>query len=95
MEALTSLEGVKIKGEGSHQILIDYICKKHNLSEAQRKFLQEIREYRNRISYEGFYVKNSYIKENETKIERIIKLLVKLVDDNLQSNYPNSNQQIL
>lgn len=85
MEALTSIEGVKIKGEGSHQVLIDHICKKHNFSEAQRKFLQEMREYRNRISYEGFYVKNTYIQDNATKIEGIIILLVKLVDDNLKN----------
>ena len=86
MEALTSIKGVKIKGEGAHQILIDYIYKKYNLSEAQRRFLQQMREYRNRVSYEGFYVKNTYIKNNEIKIERIIRLLLKLVNDNLKNS---------
>ena len=28
MEALTSTEGIKFKGEGAHKELIDYICKK-------------------------------------------------------------------
>lgn len=75
MEAISFIEGIKIKGEGAHQELIDYICKKYNISEANRIFLQELRDYRNRISYEGLNINPNYIKENRKRIEEIIKSL--------------------
>ena len=33
IEALTLREGIKIKGEGAHQELIDYVTKKNNIDE--------------------------------------------------------------
>ncbi len=79
MEAICFIEGVKIKGEGAHQELIDYICKKYNLGESIRIFLQEMRDFRNRVSYEGFIVNKNYIEQNKDKIENIIKNLDILV----------------
>ena len=75
MESLAIKEGIKVKGEGAHQELIDYIAKKHNLGENIRFFLQQMRDYRNRISYEGFMVSKNYIELNEHKIKEIIDLL--------------------
>ena len=77
MEALAVKEGIKIKGEGAHQELIDYIAKKHSLDEQARQFLQQMREYRNRISYEGFMIHKNYIELNQDKIKEIIDLLSK------------------
>ena len=79
MEAITYIEGIKIKGEGAHQELIDYICKKQNIEESTRIFLQELREYRNRISYEGFMINKEYIKFNIKKIEEIISRFIRLI----------------
>ena len=78
MEALASIDGIKIKGEGAHQKIIDYICKKYDLEESTRLFIQELRDYRNRISYEGFMIKENDIKQNHQKIEGIINKLIKL-----------------
>ncbi len=78
IEALTLKEGLKIKGEGAHQELIDYIAKKYSLEEQTRLFLQQMRDYRNRISYEGFMVSKNYILLNEKKIKEIIKRLFML-----------------
>lgn len=75
MEALCFIEGIKIKGEGAHQELIDYVSKKYGLGESIRIFIQEMREFRNRISYEGFMVKEDYITRNISRIEKIIKIL--------------------
>lgn len=75
MESATIKEGVKIKGEGAHQQLIDYTAKKKNLSEQDRIFLQEMRDLRNRISYEGFMVNKNYISLNIKKIKRIIRII--------------------
>jgi len=80
MESLALANGVKIKGEGAHQEIIDYICKTHEFSESIRIFLQEMRDYRNRTSYEGFMVSREYIKSNLDKIKSIIADLGKLLD---------------
>ena len=72
MEALTLKEGIKIKGDGAHQELIDYISKQHNFDEQTRQFLQQMRDYRNPISYEGFMVHKNFIVLNKEKITKII-----------------------
>ena len=36
MEAITLNEGIKAKGEGAHQELIDYVARKHKLGEKTR-----------------------------------------------------------
>ncbi|MBU4284148.1 MAG: hypothetical protein KJ968_03505 [Nanoarchaeota archaeon] len=75
MEALSMLNGIKIKGEGAHQELIDYIAEQYNFDEQTRQFLQQMRDYRNRISYEGFMIHKNYIILNQEKIKNIIKKL--------------------
>ena len=77
MEAITLSEGIKFRGDGAHQELIDYISKKYSLGESIRQFLQQLRDYRNRISYEGFTINKNYILSNQDKIKQIIKLLEK------------------
>ena len=64
MEALTYKEGLKFRGESAHKELINYICQKYNLEESIRVFIQELRSYRNNISYEGFSVKKEFIEQN-------------------------------
>lgn len=75
MEALTLKEGIKVKGEGAHQELIDYVAKQKKIDEHMRQFLQQMRDYRNRISYEGFMVHKNYIELNKGTIKNIIKHL--------------------
>lgn len=72
MEAFTVEKGIKIKGDGAHIELINYISKMFKLSENDRQFLQQIRDYRNRIFYEGFVVNKSYISSNRKRIIDII-----------------------
>ena len=79
MEALSLKKGIKIRGEGAHQELIDYTCKNYGFTEYERGMTQEMKIFRNRISYEGFMVNKEYIKTNESKIKEIInKILIKL-----------------
>ncbi len=75
IEAITVREGVKVKGEGAHQELIDYVAKQKKIDEQMRQFLQQMRDYRNRISYEGFMIKKNYINLNKEIIKRIINQL--------------------
>lgn len=86
MEALLYIEGVKMKGESAHYETIEHVCKKYNFAEASREFLQGMRDYRNRISYEGFNVQPNYIKQNKKKINSIIESLLKLVNEKLNSH---------
>lgn len=83
MEALNALDGIKIKGESAHYQIINYVCDQYNLGDSTKQFVQEIRDYRNRISYEGFSIRPSYIQSNAEKIENIIQKLLGLVENNL------------
>lgn len=83
MEALNSLDGIKIKGEGAHQLIIGHVCDKYKFNTAAKRFIQEMRDYRNRISYEGFSIKASYIETNAKRIEEIIEKLQQFVDKKL------------
>ena len=75
MESITLSKGIKFKGEGAHKELIDHIAKILELEEQTKQFLQQMRDYRNRISYEGFTIHKNYIKLNKNKILEIIKKL--------------------
>ena len=75
IEALNSLEGIKFIKEGAHFHSINYICSKYSFKEVDRELLQELREYRNRIAYEGFNIKTNYIQENKIRIEYLINKL--------------------
>ena len=59
IEALSLKEGTKVKGEGAHQELIDYAAKKKRIDGQMRIFLQQMMDYRNRISYECFIIKKT------------------------------------
>ena len=83
MEALTLKEGIKFRGEGAHKELIDYISENHKLGEQKRQFLQQMREYRNRISYEGFTVNSEYIKQNLSVMVDVISILDTLGQENV------------
>ena len=83
MESLNFLDGVKIKGEGAHLQIINHICEKYKFGDSTKHFIQEMRNFLNRISYEGFSVKESYIKTNAERIEKIIAQLKKLIDEKL------------
>lgn len=78
LEAITLSNGIKFKGDGAHKELIDYVSKVYNLGDQTRQFLQELREYRNRISYEGFMIRKNYITLNLEKIKEIIKTIQEL-----------------
>jgi uncharacterized protein (UPF0332 family) len=78
MDALSLTAGIKFTGEGAHKELIEYIAKKFSLEERLRGFLQQMREYRNRIAYEGFVVKENFIQLNRDLIGAIIDRLIQL-----------------
>ncbi|MBN2422260.1 hypothetical protein JXB41_03460 [Candidatus Woesearchaeota archaeon] len=74
--AVSSIYGIKTKGEGAHKELIDEMARRLNLGENRRIFLQELMDFRNRIYYEGFVIHYNYLKSNEKKINEIISTLL-------------------
>lgn len=82
MEAISIKNGIKFKGDGAHYELIEHIIKENGFSEETRIFLQELRDYRNRISYEGFNVKKNYIKINKKRFDIFISSLMEILEDN-------------
>ncbi len=83
MESYASLKGLKFRGENAHKELIDYICE--NLFTSQDKiFLQNLRQFRNQIAYEGFNIDKDYLKRNIIRIENYIKSLIKILDSLLK-----------
>ena len=75
MDAIVLRKGIKIKGDGAHQELIEYLAHQGEINEQTRAFLQQMREYRNNISYEGFMVPKTYIVSNKEKVSTLIKHL--------------------
>jgi hypothetical protein len=82
MESLASLKGIKFSGVNAHKKLIDFVCKNF-FNEPDRIFLQNIRNFRNQISYEGFNIPPEYIQRNEEKISEYIDFLIKEISKEL------------
>ena len=85
MESLSLIKGVKIKSEGAHQELIEYTCRTYQVSEESRLFLQNLRNLRNRIVYEGFFIKPNYLEANENHILLLIDKLESLINQQLKN----------
>jgi len=72
MEAISVLKGVKFSNDSANKELIDWVCDTFEFGEQNKVFLQMIRNYRNKISYEGFFIKANFIRQNDEKILGII-----------------------
>ena len=75
MEALALLDGIKTRGDGAHAELINYLAKTKHINEQERKFIHQLREFRNKVQYEGVEIKKNYLILHE---DRIIKIIMKL-----------------
>lgn len=70
------LDGFKPLGEGMHKKQIDYLEQNYKqFSKAEITFIDDLRVTRNKIAYDGFFVKEIYV---ERKVEDIIKIINKL-----------------
>ena len=43
--------------------------------------MHDLKNVRNRVSYDGYFVDEDYIKKNKLEFNHIIDLLKKLIDD--------------
>jgi len=78
-ELLTALllkDGLK---SDNHECLISYFKYNYNY-EYETKVIHKLKNVRNRVSYDGVFVKKDYISMNKLEFEHIISLLVKIID---------------
>lgn len=83
MDAIAALDGMKFSGEGAHEKLINNIASLYNLPEKDRIFLQELRNLRNRITYEGLFIEPDYVRKNAARIESLMQMLNKVITGKL------------
>jgi hypothetical protein len=80
--AILLLDGYKTL---SHRDLITYLKKHQLFNHADISILNDLRKLRNRISYEGFSINESYLNRNETNFHNIIKKLGDLIEKELKN----------
>jgi len=83
--SILSLDGYKTKGEGAHKTLIDYLGDAYDseFKPSDIYFLDDLRKIRNRINYDGFFVKEEYLVRNKEAIVTLINKLSLLVEQRL------------
>ena len=80
-ELLTALllkHGMK---SDNHECLISYFKEKHPEYEYELNIIYELKNIRNRISYDGIFVKKEYLVKNKLEFKNIIKVLKELVEE--------------
>lgn len=74
--AILSADGYKTLGEGAHKTLVEYLRKHYpELTEYEILLIDELRVTRNRISYDGFFVDESYFTRKKDGLCGIISTL--------------------
>ncbi len=82
MSIILLLDGYKTQGEGAHRKLIEYLHKNYRqFTEYDLHLIEELRIVRNRIAYDGFFVKPDYIYRKKRDAELIISKLKGLANE--------------
>ena len=77
---LLLLDGYKTLGESAHKRMIEYLEKNYKEFDGSEIFLiDNLRIVRNKIEYDGFFVKEEYIKKKKELLQNIIKKLKKII----------------
>lgn len=66
----------------NHECLISFFKNKYPKYQYEIQTIHQLKNIRNRVSYEGIFVKKEYIKTNKLEFEHIIDLLNKLIEEN-------------
>ena len=80
-ELLTALllkNGLK---SGNHECLISYFKKNYPDYEYETNIVYELKNIRNRINYDGFFIEKQYLIKNKLEFEHIIEILVGLIKE--------------
>ncbi len=84
MSIILLLDGYKTYGEGAHKRLIEYIKKNYKeFNDYEIDLIDNLRNTRNKIAYDGFFVQKEYIERKIEDIENIIKKLKDIIKEKL------------
>lgn len=80
------LDGYKAIGEKAHKRQIEYLEVNYKeFNKAEITFMDDLRITRNKIAYDGFFVKESYVDRKLADILKIIEKLKGLINKKLVS----------
>ncbi|MCK4589581.1 MAG: hypothetical protein KAT77_04000 [Nanoarchaeota archaeon] len=84
-ELITGLMVIDGYKTTSHEALIIYLKKFYNeFDEYEINLTDELRKLRNKVSYEGYLIDESYLKRNQLEIKGIIKKLKDTINKKLK-----------
>lgn len=79
------LDGYKIIGDWAHKRQIEYIEINYNeFNKNEILLMDNLRITRNKIAYDGFFVKENYIKRELDGIYRVIEKLKEIINNKLK-----------
>ncbi len=84
MSIILLLDGYKTAGEGAHKRMIEYLeagYKEFHGNEIS--LIDDLRIVRNKIAYDGFFVRADYVERNLAGIREIIRKLKKIISRKL------------
>jgi len=70
----------KMKSD-NHECLIAFFKHKFPKYEYEANAIYQLKEVRNRVSYDGVFVKKEYVLMNRLEFENIIKILLELLEE--------------
>ncbi len=80
MTAVALLDGYKSEGEGAHKKLIEYIeIKYKEFKKHEIQTIDDMREKRNRIYYEGLFLPEDYLDKRREDIKSAITKLKQII----------------
>ena len=80
MTVILLLDGYKTYGDGAHKKLIEYLeANYREFNEYEISLIDDLRITRNKIAYDGFFVKKDYIERKTQDIKKIINKLKKII----------------
>ena len=84
MTAILLLDGYKTHGEGAHKKLIEYIEQNYKqFTGYEISLLDDLRITRNKIAYDGFFVREDYLTRRKPTVLEIIRKLKLLINEKL------------
>ena len=84
ISAIMLLDGLTAKGEGAHKSMIEYLELEYKEFQAKEiKLINELRMTRNRITYDGLFVRPEFIEKKLKDINAIINKLRHIIKNKL------------
>ena len=86
-EAITALMAISGYKTLSHEVLIGYLKEFYKeFPESEIRFIDQLRQLRNKIAYKGLFVKKDYLDRNEQRMKEIVRKLKNILESNLRSH---------